>query len=419
MRRRARAHRPSASRSTSARPSRHARHSAHRGHARRRDHRRRRSRSATCTAASRRCRRRTPTAGHPRTPTASTTARRSSTTSATAWRSRSSSASRAPARAQHIRLIVAEFMRIADHLRLHRHEPRRHRRADELLVPLPAARGDLSACSKRCCGARLLPSYSRVGGLAIDVPAGLRREAARRRRHDRRSSSYDVEKLVEQNRIFLDRVVGVGVITRRGRDQLRLHRPVPARRPASPSTSASEPYLGYDRFDFDVPIGRGGDNYARFLVRMEEMRQSLRILRAGHRPRMPAGPGHRRRSARRAAAEDRGLQRDGVAHLPLQADHARHPVPPVGETYFQVEGGNGELGFYVVSDGTGRPWKCACARPASQPMLHHAPGVLLADVIPTFDFINMIGGEWIAGQSSTSNLPTRPSEFLHPHGDRS
>ena len=112
----------------------------------------------------------------------------------------------------------------------------------------------------------------------------------------------------------------------------------------------ARPYDFYDQFDWDVAIAPDGDNFARYLVRMEEMRQSLKIIRQALDIFPGLGPRQLGRLARRAAAEGRRLPRHGIPDLPLQDHHGRHPGPE-GERYEWIEGANGELGFYAISDG--------------------------------------------------------------------
>jgi NADH-quinone oxidoreductase subunit D len=156
----------------------------------------------------------------------------------------------------------------------------------------------------------------------------------------------------------------------------------------------AEPYLIYDRVDFDIPIGEEGDNLDRFLVRIEELKQSRRIVEQCL-EQLPAGPVDVHDPHVRLPAKGRVF--NGMEELIAQFKYVTEgPKPPVGEIYHAVEGGNGELGFYLVSDGTGRPYKCRARSPSfanTQALSPMIKGSLLADVIPTFDMINMIGGE--------------------------
>jgi NADH-quinone oxidoreductase subunit D len=154
------------------------------------------------------------------------------------------------------------------------------------------------------------------------------------------------------------------------------------------------PYLVYDRFDFDVPVGSVGDNYDRFAVRLEEIRQSMRILEQALKQ-IPPGPVllHDSRVALPPKPEVYNTIEGMIGHFKIIVDGIKIPA---GEVYSYTEGGNGELGFYIVSDGTGRPYRCHVRSPSfiitqSLKKLIHGGGI--ADIIPTFGMINMIGGE--------------------------
>ena len=154
------------------------------------------------------------------------------------------------------------------------------------------------------------------------------------------------------------------------------------------------PYLVYDRFDFDVPVGSVGDNFDRYAVRVEEMLQSMRILDQAL-EKIPAGPVMLAdpRIALPPKSETYNSIEAMIAHFKIIMDGIH--VPP-GEVYSFTEAGNGELGFYIVSDGTGRPWKCRVRPPcfaATAVLQKVLPGLFIADVVPTFGMINMIGGE--------------------------
>ena len=156
----------------------------------------------------------------------------------------------------------------------------------------------------------------------------------------------------------------------------------------------AQPYLTYDRVDFDIPVGEAGDNLDRFLVRIEELKQSRRIIEQCV-DAMPTGPVDVNDPHIRLAGKGRVFNRmeEMITQFKLVTEG---PKPPVGEVYQAVEGGNGELGFYLVSDGTGKPYKCRPRSPSfanTQALSPMIEGSMLADVIPTFDMINMIGGE--------------------------
>jgi NADH-quinone oxidoreductase subunit D len=159
----------------------------------------------------------------------------------------------------------------------------------------------------------------------------------------------------------------------------------------------SEPYLVYDQLDFDVPVGSVGDNYDRYLVCVEEMHQSLRIVEQclAHLEKRGPGPVNVLDPRVRWPAKGRVFNRMEELIQQFKAV-TEGPRVPAGEAYAAIESANGELGFYVVSDGSAVPVKVRC-RPPSLINLAPMPGMLkgayLADLIPTFDFINMVGGE--------------------------
>ncbi|MBI3992783.1 MAG: NADH-quinone oxidoreductase subunit D, partial [Candidatus Lambdaproteobacteria bacterium] len=146
--------------------------------------------------------------------------------------------------------------------------------------------------------------------------------------------------------------------------------------------------------DFEIPVGTVGDCYDRYLVRQEEMRQSMRIIRQAAEL-LP--PGDYMTRDRRASLPDKqevyGSIEGLIDHFKIVMDG---PKPPPGEAYFPVEGGNGELGFYLVSDGTGHPVKCRVRPPCLNyvaAMEEMTVGHYVADIVPIFGSINMIGGE--------------------------
>jgi NADH-quinone oxidoreductase subunit D len=154
------------------------------------------------------------------------------------------------------------------------------------------------------------------------------------------------------------------------------------------------PYLVYDQLDFDIPLGTTGDNFDRYLVRMEEIKQSLRIIKQAMKE-MPDGPVNVNNPYLRVPSKQDVYTRmeEMIAHFKMVIDGLK---PPVGEIYLPTEVANGELGFYIVSDGSGKPWKCRVRPPCftmTASLEEICKGGMLADIIPTFDMINMIGGE--------------------------
>jgi NADH-quinone oxidoreductase subunit D len=146
--------------------------------------------------------------------------------------------------------------------------------------------------------------------------------------------------------------------------------------------------------DFEVPVGEKGDNFDRYLVRMEEINQSMRIVEQAL-EKIPSGPINVNMPEYRWQSKDDISNRieSLIFHFKTVTEGIK---PPPGEIYSAVEGANGELGFYLVSDGSGKPYKCR-VRPPCFPLTAAMPkmvkGAFIADIVPTFDMINMIGGE--------------------------
>ncbi|MBV9493376.1 MAG: NADH-quinone oxidoreductase subunit D [Acidobacteria bacterium] len=299
----------------------------------------------------------------------------------------------APERAQHIRLMLSEFMRIADHIIC----------IGTNLVDMGALtnfwylfqpREEILGLVESCCGARLLPSYLRIGGLALDAPADFLRNC--QTLVDKLPKFIDeVERLVMRNRIFTDRVQGVGVIS--PADALSYGFTGPCLRACGIpfDVRKSNPYLGYETYDWQVPVAEGGDTYARFLVRFEEMRQSLRILQQAINRGLPAGPVMVDNPY--VALPPKEKVYNEMESLIYHFKLIMHGIqPPVGETYFQVEGGNGEVGFYVVSDGTKNPYRVR-VRPPCFPIFEAyaemITGQTIPDAIAALGSLNIIAGE--------------------------
>jgi NADH-quinone oxidoreductase subunit D len=297
-----------------------------------------------------------------------------------------------PERAQYIRVIVGEISRICDHL-----------------TCLGAGAMELGAFTpflynlkfrewfwellEEISGARLTHSYVRIGGVTGDMPDGWGdkvREVIRKGR----GVLAEVDKLLPRNRIFRDRMDGIGIISKEDILQYGITGPMARASGLAYDVRKDHPYLVYDRFDWDVPIGSVGDNFDRFQVRVEEMHQSMRIIEQALDQTKP-GPIliDDPRIVLPTKRETYNSIEAMIAHFKLIMDGIRVPA---GEVYSYTEGGNGELGFYIVSDGTGRPWKCR-VRPPSFANTAILPkllvGLFMADVVPTFGMVNMIGGE--------------------------
>jgi NADH-quinone oxidoreductase subunit D len=297
-----------------------------------------------------------------------------------------------PLRAKYLRVATSELHRICDHLTL----------VAAMGLELGAMTVFLYGVEARdliwdrlteICGARLTSNYVRVGGVARDAPEGWFEKV--RQTLDRVAELRDtIDALLTRNRIFIDRTRGTGAVSRG--DALEFGFTGPCLRASGEpyDIRKAAPYLVYDRIDFDVPVGTNGDNFDRYLMRMEEMRQSDRIVRQCF---DQVEPGEIVVQDLRYVLPPKPLVYgtiEGVmAHFKLIMEGIKVPT---GEAYSYTEAANGELGFYVVSDGGGRPYKLGLRAPG-WPMVAALPFImkdqLLSDLIPTFDSINMIGGE--------------------------
>jgi NADH-quinone oxidoreductase subunit C/D len=298
-----------------------------------------------------------------------------------------------PARADHVRLMLSEFYRIADHIIC----------IGTNLVDLGALtnfwylfqpREEIIALAETCSGARLLPSYLRIGGLAVDVPPDFLSNSQRIVNMLPKFLG-EVEGLVMKNRIFRQRTEGVGVISKEDAINFGFTGPCLRATGVPFDVRKASPYLGYETYDWDVPVAEGGDTYARFLVRFEEMRQSLRILQQAIDRGLPDGPVMVDNPY--VALPPKEKVYNEMESLIYHFKLIMHGIqPPVGEAYFQVEGGNGEVGFYVVSDGTKNPYRVRCRPPCFTIFQAYGPmitGQTIPDAIATLGSLNIVAGE--------------------------
>lgn len=297
-----------------------------------------------------------------------------------------------PERARHLRVITSEIHRICDHLTL----------VGAMGMELGAMTAFLYAIEGRdllwdrlteLCGARLTSNYARIGGVSRDLPDGWVEKTTRTL--DRVVELRDeLDALLTRNRIFADRTRGVAPVTREEACELGYTGPCLRASGEPYDVRKAAPYLTYDRYDFDIPVGTKGDNFDRYLIRIEEMKQSDKIIRQAF---AQLEPGEIVVKDFRYVLPPKpqvyGTIEGVMAHFKLVMEGIQVPA---GEAYGYTEAANGELGFYLVSDGGGRPYKLGLRAPG-WPMLASLPwmlrGALLADLIPTFDSINMIGGE--------------------------
>ena len=272
-----------------------------------------------------------------------------------------------PARAQYTRMILAELQRIASHLIwLGTH-------ALDIGAMTPVfytfrEREEVLKIFEEYCGARLTTHAYRIGGLQYDLYDGFERDVVK-------FCDYflpkvdEYEQLLTKNRIWINRTRNIGVLS--GEDAIALGVTGPVLRGSGVKWDIrkAQPYEAYDKVEFDVPIGERGDTYDRYLVRMQEMRQSVRIIR-------------------------QCVER--LAPGPIFGKVGKVIKPPVGEVYHSIEAPKGELGYYVVSDGTVNPYRVRVRPPSLinlQALDKMVQGHLIADVVAIIGTIDIVLGE--------------------------
>ena len=298
-----------------------------------------------------------------------------------------------PERGVLIRTILSEFSRIMDHCV----------NIGANLVDMGALtnfwylyqnRENIYDLLEACCGARLTVSYVRVGGLAIDVPDDF---AARCRGllDSIPKLLDDVDRLVTNNKILRNRFQGTGVVTREQAIAWGMTGPMLRASGVAYDVRRDRPYDFYDRFDWDVPIATDGDNFSRYLVRMEEMRQSLKIIRQALEILPESGPvnstdWHVVLPPKDAVYHD---MESLIYHFKLVMEGIRVPR---GERYEWIEGANGELGYYAISEAGAGPYRLK-PRPPCFPLMAAYEKIIeggtISDAIATLGSLNIIAGE--------------------------
>lgn len=297
-----------------------------------------------------------------------------------------------PPKARAIRILLCELSRIIDHI-----------------VCIGANAVDLGALTgffhlftyrekvyslfEKLCGARLTVSLTRVGGMAQEPPKGWFKEVLNFC-DEMEQGVEDLDQLLSGNRIWMDRTQGIGALS--VEEAIEWGYTGPCLRACGMALDLRKacPYYGYEELDFDIPTGTQGDVYDRYLVRVAEMRESIKIIRqvASH---IPAGDFTIRDrnivlpEKREVYGNIEGL----MQHFMLVINGLR---PPKGETYSATEAANGELGFYLVSDGSGNPYRLKVRPPCFaiyQSFPSQIKGKLVADVISILGSMNIIAGE--------------------------
>ncbi len=297
-----------------------------------------------------------------------------------------------PLRGQYIRVLFSEITRILNHIL--------NISAFALdvgaMTPLLwgfEEREKLMEFYERVSGARLHSAYFRPGGVHRDLPAGLLEEVAEF------CETFpaiidDIESLLTENRIFRQRTVGVGIVTKDEAMDWGFSGPMLRGSGVPWDLRKSRPYDVYGRVDFDIPVGKNGDCFDRYLVRVEEMRQSLRIMKQCVDD-IPGGPV--RTTDNKIAPPRRGEMKQSmealIHHFKLYTEGYHVPA---GNTYTAVEAPKGEFGVYLVADGTNKPYRCKIRAPGFaflQATDYLSKGHMLADMVAIVGSMDIVFGE--------------------------
>ncbi|MBP9886476.1 MAG: NADH-quinone oxidoreductase subunit D [Leptospiraceae bacterium] len=297
-----------------------------------------------------------------------------------------------PERVTYVRMIISELSRIMDHIICN----------GILGVDLGAFSGmlhlfhhreNIHSILEKLTGARLTTTFCRVGGMERDIYPEFVKEV-KEVINGLKPAMDEFNTLLIRNKIFNDRTAGVGGIS--AEDALAFGFSGPNLRAAGVDFDVRKdtPYMLYDKVDFDIPIGEDGSVLHRTLVRMEEMRQSIRIIEQlvdG----IPEGSYHA--DLPHIFLPEKQKVYTSMEELIYHFKLIMHGIKvPAGEYYMATEGGNGELGFYVVSEGEKSPWRVHVRRPCFwyyQAFSHMVKGSLIADSIATMSSLNVIAGE--------------------------
>ncbi len=256
------------------------------------------------------------------------------------------------------------------------------------------------------CGARFTVSYTRVGGLACDLPPGWTDRVLHYMRDVLPKALHDMDTLLTRNRIFVERTKGVGVVTHDEAINWSLTGPVARGSGVRRDVRKDEPYLcfadnwdgrGAPAVDFKVAVAHGGDVFSRYLVRLEEVRQSCRIIEQVIKM-LPDGPINVFDSEKLTLPDKREIHFsiEGLIHHFEKVMTNRGLAPPVGEAYGSVEAPNGELGFFLVSDGGNAAYRASCRPPSFihfQVFPKMIVGHQISDVVAVLNSLNIIAAE--------------------------
>lgn len=297
-----------------------------------------------------------------------------------------------PKRVDYMRVIVMELARIADHLVCN----------SVIGVDTGALTGFTYMFQERekiyelyeeICGARLTTNVGRIGGFERDFSDTFHAKL-NKFLIEFPVNLEEFDRLLTRNRIFMDRVIGAGPITAKRALEYSFSGPNLRAAGVDYDVRVMNPYSSYQDFDFDIPVGKDGDTYDRFVVRQEEMRQSVKIIRQAL-EKMPSGDFHANVPEFYLPPKEevyRSME-SLIYHFKIVMGET---TIPAGEVYYSVEGGNGELGFYLVSDGGRTPYRLHFRRPCFiyyQAYPEMIVNSVLSDAILTMSSMNVIAGE--------------------------
>ncbi|MBU0859063.1 MAG: NADH-quinone oxidoreductase subunit D [Alphaproteobacteria bacterium] len=298
-----------------------------------------------------------------------------------------------PLRAQYIRVLFSELTRVLNHL-----------------LNITTFALDVGAITpalwgfeerekgmefyERVCGARLHANYFRPGGVHQDLPVGMLDDMMQWAEKSVPDVINDLDRLLTNNRIFKQRTVDIGIASAEEAMDWGFTGPMLRASGVAWDLRKAQPYDVYDRMEFDVPVGKTGDCYARYLVRMEEMKQSLRIMKQCIND-MPTGD--IKVNDYKVAPPPRGEMKSSmealIHHFKLYTEGYHVPA---GETYTAVEAPKGEFGVYLVADGSNRPYRCRIRAPGFahlQSLDFQSRGHMLADTVSVIGSMDIVFGE--------------------------
>ncbi|RYX89777.1 NADH-quinone oxidoreductase subunit D, partial [bacterium] len=291
-----------------------------------------------------------------------------------------------------IRVILSELMRIVDHL-----------------VCIAANLNDVGALTnfwylynqretvytilEKLTGARLTNSFTRIGGLYRDLYPGFEGDL-KFALSEIEKATMDVTRLIKKNKIFVDRTQDVCVVSKEDAISWGYTGPCLRASGVEFDIRKAHPYYYYDQFDFDIPVGEKGDTFDRIFLRFEEIYQSIKIIRQ-YMKKLPGGPVNvdEKKALIPDKADTYGSIEGLINHFKLVFEGV---TVPAGEIYDATEAANGELGFYIVADGTGSPYRVKVRPPCFyifSSFNEIVQGYMIADAVATLGSLNIIAGE--------------------------